>query len=160
GNRSMSGFDAYRNADGSVGVRNHFLVMSLTGLTGPTARRVAQQLQGAQLYATPYGSGIIGEDGDLHRRALIRLASHPNVGGVLLISSNPPELAEIAEAVAKTKKPLEALSLDECGHDALTLSDRAVRAGAGMARALSRRRRSKASVAELTVALECGRSEP
>ncbi len=128
----MSDFQAYRNADGSVGVRNHFLVLSLTGLTGPTARRIAQQIGGAQLVAMPFGSGLVGEDAALHR----------------------------AQAVARTGKPVEALSMDDCDHDALSLSERGTRLGVKLARDVSRRRRGPASSAELTVALECGRSDP
>ncbi|MBI3497750.1 MAG: UxaA family hydrolase [Proteobacteria bacterium] len=156
----MSDFLGYRNADGSVGVRNHFLVMSLTGLTGPTARRIAQQIRGAEVVTMPFGSGLVGADAELHRRALIGLAANPNVGAVLMIGGNPPELTDIAEAVALTGKPVDTLSMDDCDHDALTLSERGTRAGVKLARAVSRRRRGPASASELTVALECGRSDP
>src|SRR5439155_23305110 len=40
GTMSIPAFDGFRRSDGSVGVRNHMLVMSVTGLTGPTARRI------------------------------------------------------------------------------------------------------------------------
>ena len=33
-------FLGYHREDGSVGVRNHVLVLSITGLTVPTARRI------------------------------------------------------------------------------------------------------------------------
>ena len=35
-------FEGFARPDGSVGVRNHVLVMSITGLTGPTARRIGR----------------------------------------------------------------------------------------------------------------------
>ena len=51
-------FDGYARPDGSVGVRNHVLVLSVTGLTGPTARRIGRIVGGTRVIATPYGSGL------------------------------------------------------------------------------------------------------
>ena len=65
----MSGILGFRRADGRVGTRNHLLVLSVTGLTGPTGRRIASLLHGAIYAGTPYGSGLLGEDGAAHRRA-------------------------------------------------------------------------------------------
>ena len=55
-------FLGYARANGSAGVRNHLLVLSVAGLTGPAARRVAQALPGARLVTMPYGGGLIGDD--------------------------------------------------------------------------------------------------
>jgi altronate dehydratase large subunit len=53
-----------------------------------------------------------------------------------------------------------AVCLDDCGHDILTLSDRALRAGARLAREISRQRREPVAIGQLLVGLECGRSDP
>lgn len=65
-------FDGFRRPDGAVGVRNHVLILSvtgLTGLTGPTARRIGRAVPGARVVTTPYGSGLVGDDAALQRRA-------------------------------------------------------------------------------------------
>jgi altronate dehydratase large subunit len=153
-------FSGYRRPDGSVGVRNYLLVLSVTGLTGPTARRIGHALAGAKVVTTPYGSGLMGEDAEVQARTLIGLGRHPNVGGTLLIGANPPHATRIAEAIAASGKPVETLILDDCGHDAITLTERGLRRGAQLARELSRQRRVDVELAELFVALECGRSDP
>ena len=153
-------FLGYARPDGSVGVRNHLLILSITGLTGPAARRIGRSVPGARVFAMPFGSGLIGEDYAVHRRGLVGLGRHPNVGAVLVIGGHPPQVAEFAAAIKETGKPVAALTLDECGHDGLTLADRGIRAAARLARDLSRQRRTEAPLSALFVAGECGRSDP
>ena len=153
-------FLGYARANGSAGVRNHLLVLSVAGLTGPAARRVAQALPGARLVTMPYGGGLIGDDHALHMRALTGLACNPNVGAVLLIGSDPPKLRTLAQAVEARGTPMASVCLDDCDHDSLSLSDRAIRAGARLHRELSRQRRVPLPLSQLFVGLECGRSDP
>lgn len=153
-------FSGYRRPDGSVGVRNYLLVMSVTGLTGPAARRIARGLPGARLVTMPYGGGIVGADRELHLRALIGFALNPNVGAILLIGSEPPKMASMEAAIAASGKPIVAVCLDDCGHDVLTLSDQALRAGVRLMKDLSRLRRQPAGLSALFLGMECGRSDP
>jgi len=153
-------FRGYVRPDGSAGVRNHLLILSLTGLTGPAARRIARSLQGCRCVTMPYASGLLGEDAAIHERALSGLAGHPNVGAAVLVGGSRPELARFAEALAKLEKPFATLALDDCNHDTLTLTDRGIRKGAALARESSRQRRAPAPISALFVAFECGRSDP
>lgn len=153
-------FLGYHRGDGSIGARNHLLILSITGLTGPSARRVGRAIQNAVVVATPYGSGLLGEDRAAHQRALVGLATNPNVGGVLLIGADPPKVEATAHKIERAGRPVLALTLDDCGHDALTLADRGVRAAAEIAREISRTRREAAPLGALRVGLECGRSDP
>lgn len=156
----MLQFLGYERHDGSAGIRNCLLVLSVAGLTGPAARRVAQALPGSLLVTMPFGGGLIGEDQAQHLRALTGFACHPNVGAVLLIGSDPPKLREIGRAVEARGRLLATLCLDDCGHDSLVLSDRALRAGARLHLQLSRQRRVPMPVSRLFLGLECGRSDP
>lgn len=153
-------FLGYPRADGGVGVRNYLLVLSITGLTGPVARRVARALPGARLITMPYGGGLLGEDRAVNLRALAGFGRNPNVGAVLLIGSDPPKVAALAREIRAAGKPVAAVCLDDCGHDALTLTDRALRAGARLHREISRQRRQPAPLSALFVGAECGRSDP
>ncbi len=153
-------FDGFRRDDGSVGVRNHVLVMSVTGLTSPTARRIGRAVPGARVITTPYGSGLLGDDAALQRRALTAFARHPNVAAALVIGGTAPYVEAIANDVATTGKPIEALVLDDCEHDAITVTERGTRIAARMLRDASRARRTRVSLAELCVGMECGRSDP
>ena len=122
--------------------------------------RISEQVRPSLCLGTPYGSGIIGDDGATHNRVLKGFATHPNVGAVLVIGADPPKVDKIAKAAAEAGRPVEALSLDGCGHDALTLVDRGVRAAASLLRDLSRQRRQALPLSQLFLALECGRSDP
>jgi altronate dehydratase large subunit len=153
-------FQGFRRPDGSVGVRNHLLVMSVNGLTGPTARRIGRAIAGARVVTTPYGSGLLGEDATVQTRSLVGFGRHPNVGAAIVIGATPPQVHAMAQDIASSGKPVEALVLDECGHDAITLTERGLRAAARLAREVSRQRREPARLSELFLAGECGRSDP
>lgn len=153
-------FLGYPRPRGAAGVRNHLLVLSLAGLTGPSARRVVRALPGARLVTMPYGGGLLGDDHAQHLRALAGFACNPNVGAVLLIGSDPPKVDQLTKTIRAHGTPVAALCLDDCGHDALTLSDRAIRAGARLLQAMSRQRREPIALSRLFVGLECGRSDP
>src|SRR5271169_4951423 len=124
-----------------MGVRNHLLVLSLAGLTGPTARRIGAAVAGAVTVTMPYGAGLIGTDRAVYRLALKALPAHPNVGATLLLGDNPPLMAEIATAAESTGKPFAAFTMDDCQQDAITMTERGLRAAARMAQAISAARR-------------------
>ena len=153
-------FDGFMRADGTVGVRNHLLVLSITGLTGPTARRISGQLAGSVVVDYVYDSGPVGEDRAAQERGLLGLALNPNVGAVLLISANPPRAEALAEKIAKANKPFEVLTLDDCGHDALVLTERGLEIGQRLQSEIDGLAREPAPISELYVAMECGRSDP
>ncbi|UFN48454.1 UxaA family hydrolase [Roseomonas sp. OT10] len=156
----MATFLGFRRADGQVGVRNHLLVLSTGGLTGRTARRVAAALAGAVVVVLPHSAGLVGRDLLLHRRAIAALATHPNVGACVLVGDNPVVMRQALSDIAPSGRPHVGLTLDDCGHDGLALTDRALRAGAGLARLISRDRRTAEPAAALGIGLECGRSDP
>jgi altronate dehydratase large subunit len=153
-------FDGFRRPDGRVGVRNHVLVMSVTGLTSPTTRRIARNVPGVRIITTPFGSGLFGADAALQRRAFTAFGSHPNVAAALVIGGTRPYVEGVVEDIASTGKPVEALVLDDCEHDAVTLTERATRIAARMLRDASRARRTSVELRELCLGMECGRSDP
>ena len=153
-------FDGFRRANGSIGVRNHVLILSVTGLTGPSARRIGRAIPGARVVTTPYGSGLMGDDGTLQRRALSALGRHPNVAAVLVVGASPPLVVQVVDEIRQTGKPAEPLILDDCDHDAVTLTERGTRIAARMMREASRLRRTPVQLAELFIGMECGRSDP
>jgi altronate dehydratase large subunit len=156
----MRSFRGYRRAFGPPGVRNLTLVLSVTGLTTPVARRIGAVLRPVTALGTPFGSGLLGRDREVHRAALTAMPRHPNVGGVVVIGADPPVVEEVAAAAEAAGRLVAALSLDACGHDVLTLQDRALRAAADIAYQLSRAEREVFEMGELRLGLECGRSDP
>ena len=153
-------FWGYKRKNGLVGIRNKLLIISITGLTGPTARKISDFLRGSLFVDNPYGGGIIGEDKTRQDNAIIGFAENPNVGAVLIISADPPKGDFIKSQLVKSSKPIELLTLDECNHDAIKLLELGLRKGAKLIREISRLRREKVSFSKLSIGLECGRSDP
>ncbi len=98
-------FQGYRRADGTVGVRNHVVVLSTVVCANTVAERIAQQVPGTVSLTHPHGCGHVGADFDLVLDTLVRLGSHPNVAATLVVGLGcerfrPQELAEgIAEGI-------------------------------------------------------------
>ena len=86
-------FMGYPRANGKVGVRNELWILPTVGCVNDVAKaleRKAQSLVGGgveNVYAFPhpYGCSQMTEDQDNTRQILADLATHPNVGGVLLL---------------------------------------------------------------------------
>ena len=153
-------FLGYRRADGSVGIRNHVLVLSITGLTGPAARRIGAAVVGTHTITMPYNTGLIGRDREVHMRALLGLAANPNVGAVLLVSDHVPKAEKMAAALAATGRRVETLTFDDADQDAIALVAEGTRRAARLVREVSALRREEARLSELRVGLKCGRSDP
>ena len=103
----------------------------------------------------------MGEDGRAAAPCADRdWARHPNVGATLLDRRQRPARHAIADEIRRTGKPVEALILDECDHDAITLTERGLRHGGALTLDVSRQRRARIGLSELFLAIECGRSDP
>ncbi len=153
-------FLGFQRKDGSIGIRNKLLIISITGLTGPTSRKISNLLQDTFFVDNPYGGGIIGEDKIRQDNAIIGFAKNPNVGAVLIISADPPKGEFIISKLENSSKPVELITLDECNHDAIKLLELGLRKGASLIRKISKIKREKVSVSNLSIGLECGRSDP
>lgn len=151
-------FNGYARADGSVGCRNHTLVLAAMDSANPTVRRIGAMVPTVETVCTPYGRGQYGADGELTRRGLIGLASNPNVAACVIVSLEPVSAGEIAEQVAETGKPVEAIAIQEAG-DTLRAAYEGARVAATMARDASRLRREPASLSKLRFGVECGGSD-
>ena len=152
-------FDGYRRADGRVGVRNHVLVLSPTGLTSAAAQRVSSLVRGTVCVTSGYGRGQVGPDADLHFATLTGLATHPNIAGAVVLSAADDISRTYTDALAAAGKPAVGLSLPGVHEDALSLVDAGVRAATRLVREASFLRRERCDLAELTIAVECGHSD-
>jgi altronate dehydratase large subunit len=159
GATGSSGFLGYRRPDGRVGIRNHVLILSPTGLTMAAAQRAAAQLRGSICIASGYGRGQVGADAALHSATLTGLACNPNIAAVVVLAPSPEIEAAYVDAVARCGKPVVGLNLPAFEEDALALADAATRQGARLARDASDLRREPCSLSDLCLAVECGHSD-
>ena len=152
-------FEGYRRADGRVGVRNHVLVLSPTGLTSAAAARVSSLVRGAISVTSGYGRGQVAADAKLHFDTLTGLACHPNVAGTVVLSAGPDITKAYVDAIAATGQRVIGYALPDVREDALALVDAGVRAATRLVHTASRLRRETCALQELCIAVECGHSD-
>ena len=152
-------FRGFLRADGSVGTRNHVLVVSILGLTNRIADRISRCVPGTMLVTTPYGRGHYGVDKTLHRCQLVGLCLNPNVAGVLVIGADRKMVDDVASAAALGERPVRSVALDDVHEDALDATARGIRAAGDLVHAASRMVRSKQPASALFIGVECGHSD-
>ena len=87
-------FKGFVRNDGSVGIRNDIWIIPTVGCVGSTAAAIANMskkyLKGTVgdvcAFSHPYGCSQMGDDQENTRRILCDLITHPNAGGVLVLS--------------------------------------------------------------------------
>lgn len=155
---AANGFHGFVRPDGSVGVRNHLLVLSTVALTNRLAELAAEGIPDAIVVAGDFVRGLRGADLPLQARVLRALVSHPNVGGALVLCHDVPTSRALEAAFAGEGKPVsvQALMAAKGMTDAVA---RARAAASDLAHSLTGATRSLVPLSRLTVALECGGSD-
>lgn len=74
----------YKRKDGTVGIRDHTIVLPLTGCVNETARRIAGEK--AVWINHWHGCDMLESDSDYIRLQLEKTCTHPNVGRVILVT--------------------------------------------------------------------------
>jgi altronate dehydratase large subunit len=117
----LEGMRGYLRADGRKGIRNYLVVAYLVECAHHVARKIASPFEddGVQLIGFPgcYPSGYAG-------RIMTDMATHPNVGAVLLISLGCEEFqrARLKKAIEASGRPVELLTIQQCGGTASTVA--------------------------------------
>ena len=152
-------FQGYPRATGRAGIRNHLLILSLCGLNGPGARRLAAALPQAVLVATGYGRGQVGADKVFHTQMLNALATHPNVGAVLVLAPDDEACATVVETVAATGREVAGFSLQSWHEDSTAMIVAAQAEGDKLAHRLANQTRQPCPLSDIVIAAECGHSD-
>ncbi len=152
--------NAYARPDGSLGVRNHVVVLPAVLCANEIARKIAEAVPGA--VALPHAGGCTcGEDVARTERVMVGLGAHANVAGVLVLGLGCEncDSEKVAAEIARRCpwKPLERLVIQEVG------VSRVMREGAAvvekMVAGAAGDRRTEIGLDGLTLALECGGSD-
>lgn len=155
----MTGFLGYPRATGRPGIRNHLAIVSMCGLNAPGARRVANALPGAVLVSSPYGRGHVGADKAFHAQMLRAFATHPNVGGVIVLAPDDGLCGGLADAVAATGRMVSGFSLQDWGEDGTAMTLAAIAEGRSLMARLATAGRVPCPSSDLVIAAECGHSD-
>ena len=99
-----------------VGIRHHQLILPSVVCSTVVSRRIAQEVGGIT-FAHQHGCAIIGVDVSGIDDFFIALASHPNVGSVLVVGlgCETTQGNELTEKITKLTKSTEYLVIQESG---------------------------------------------
>lgn len=165
---SPATFDGYHRPDGRVGTRNQLLVLPTVNCSSTVARAVADRvrarlpdaLDGVWALAHPSGCAIPADGLELGRlRSVLRgYATHPNVGGVLVVGLGC-EVNQLDDLVALLPTDrLRTLEIQASGGTAAAV-DAGVAALGELAELAAADRRAPAPLAALVLGLQCGGSD-
>lgn len=166
GSADAATFLGYRRDDGRVGTRNEIWVLCSVGCVANTARRIAElgatrhagRVDGIHAYTHVFGCSQLGDDLANTRRVLAALASHPNVGGVLLVGlgCESLQLAQLLEEfgvdASARLRSFNTQQVDDEIEAGLAALDELVEIAA-------QDRRTPCPLADLVVGLKCGGSD-
>lgn len=152
----------YRRSDGSVGIRNHVLILPSVVCANRVARGISQQVAGTTWVEHQHGCTQLGVDAELTRRVLVAHGTHPNVYGVVVVGLGCETMrAQDIAADIRREAPHKAVHLVIIQDEGGSLKATAAGAGAAseMVKAAFTEKRTDVDVASLILGTECGGSD-
>ena len=147
----------YLRPDGRLGIRNHVAIIYTTHCS----LVVAQKLQslypvGTQLFGYPGGCAL--REGPFHK--IVELGKHSQYAAALVVGlgCEGTDAEMVAEEIAKSGKPVEAVRIQYDGGDLKTI-EKGSRYLAQLLQHASLAERAKVTPADLIVGQECGGSD-
>jgi altronate dehydratase large subunit len=157
---SSKTFQGYRRANGSVGVRNHVLVIPSVMCANHVVDRIGRAVPEVVTVTHPTGCAQVGADFEQTKRTMAGFAANPNVGAVLVVGlgCETNESKALTQEIAARGQRVDVLGIQETGGTTETIAR-----GIEMARALvaeaAAHQRETCSVSELILGTECGGSD-
>ena len=156
----MNSFLGYRRADGTVGIRNHVVVIPSVSCANGVVAAIAREVPELVPLYHGHGCGRGGQDAERHLKTLVNLGRHPNVAGVLIIGLGCEVIRGefLLEGIKPSGKPVELLNIQSEGG-----SQKTARKGITIARKMLQEVESLKKEAvpwsSLILGLECGGSD-
>jgi altronate dehydratase large subunit len=153
-------FLGYERPDGSVGIRNHVVVVSTAPYANDTVERTADIVENTIPITHPLGRCQTKPDVFQTYRTLLGHATHPNVYGTVVIA-HAGEIVdgdELAADIAETGRPSASVNIHDEG-GVMNALDTAVDAAREMVQDASTMRREPHPLGELTFGINCATSD-
>jgi len=159
-------FKGYVQPNGTVGVRNHVLVLPTVSCAAHaaalTAKAAGRGRSGPEIIAVTHQHGCsqVGDDVAHTRRTLVGIGSNPNVAAVLVVGlgCSTVNAPDVTRRIARTGKPVESVVIQQEGGTtravakARKILERLVAYAASL-------KRTEVPVEKLIVGTECGGSD-
>lgn len=153
-------FWGFRRHDGTVGIRNHILILPTITCATQAAKQITELVQGTVSFIHQHGRAQVGIDYDQTFRTYVGMGLNPNVYGVVVLGlgCETHQARSVAGEIAKSGKPVEVVSIQDHGGTLMAIAEGA-KVAARMVQEASRLRRELCSLSELIVGTECGGSD-
>lgn len=157
----VKAISGYRRSGGSVGIRNHTLVIPTVSCVNGVVNRISREVPEAVCITHGHGCGRGGlRDLEILFRVLTGMIQNPNVGAAVLIGlgcevSNVRALAPHLEGIGK---PLTVLNVQDDG-GSLRTAEKGIRAARGYLKELAAQEREPVAWEDLLISIECGGSD-
>lgn len=147
----------YRRANGTVGIRNHVVILPVDDLSNAAAEAVAKVIPGTLALPHAYGRLQFGEDLELTFRTLIGTGRNPNVAAVVVIGIEPNWTNRVVEGIVTTGKPVAGFSIE--GKGDLTVIAEAAQVAKKFLQDASEIVREPVEMGEMIMSIKCGESD-
>ena len=157
---SDSEFLGYERDDGSVGIRNHVVVVSTAPYANDTVERTADIVDDAIPITHPLGRCQTKPDVFQTYRTLLGYATHPNTYGAVVIA-HAGEIVdgdELADDIAETGRPSESVNIHR-EKGVMNALDTAVDAAQRMVQGATAQTRQPHDMSKLTFGINCATSD-
>ena len=147
----------YLRPDGQVGIRNHVAVIYTTHCSMVVAQKLQRLFPvGTQLFGYPGGCAL--RSGPLNK--IVALGKHSMYAGALVVGlgCEGTDAYMVAEEIAKSRRPVEAIKINEEGGDLKTI-EKGSRILVQLLQHASVAERAQMTPADLIVGQECGGSD-
>lgn len=153
-------FSGYRRPNGTVGVRNHVLVLPSVMCANHVVDRIGRKCPTAITIGHPTGCSQVGADFEQTKRTMAGFACNPNVAAVLVVGlgCETNESKALAQEIRDRGQRVEVIGIQECEGTSNTIA-RGIAIVDDLLREAARSVRTQADVAELIVGTECGGSD-
>ena len=151
--------NGYIRKDGTVGVRNHVLIIPSVLCAKKVAERIAYSTPGCVVASHNQGCAQLGDDYYQTRRTILNSALNPNVASVLIVGLGCERVSphEIQEKIRASGKEAELIMIQDMG------TAEAIKEGSEIATKLVEEaksaKRKEVPVSSLVIGVECGGSD-
>jgi len=157
----MKTITGFLRQNGSVGIRNHVLVLPTVSCVNGVVNRISREVPDAVCAPHAHGCGRGGpRDLEILFRILTGLVNHPNIGGVVLIGlgCEVSSTSRLMPFLADAGKPVEVFNVQTDGGSVQT-AQKATAAARKMLDQLRTQERVAIPWHKIIVAMECGGSD-
>ncbi len=150
---------AYKRADGTVGIRNKYLIIAVDECCEGICRSIERACDDVVVLTNTYTCMLGGNEETFNQ--LIAVGQHPNVAGVLILAMGCGSIAveQVAKPIADTcKKPVESLVCQENQGTKSTI-EKGIAIIKKMQEEAKNLVREDVDISELIVGVKCGGSD-